>query len=944
MSDKPCGVYALEVSTRGGAQLAMAKLLAGRSTRITAPVTLPPGTRVGPFEVTSRLGAGGMGEVYQATDTNLKRQVALKVLPDSLAGDAERLARFRREAELLASVSHPNVAAVYGLERSGTTTALVMELVDGETLADRIARGPIPLDEARPIATQMAEALAAAHDLGIVHRDLKPANVKVRPDGTVKVLDFGLAKSGDGAAAATGDLTNSPTFTAPAMTQAGAILGTAAYMSPEQARGRVVDKRADVWAFGCVLFEMVTGRRAFAGDNVTDTLAAVVTWEPDLDTVPAELRPLLQRCLQKDPKKRLRDVAGIDVLWDLGRAQSSAPAAAQASAIVQPAMPRRLPWAIAAALAITTVVSTWSPWRASPAANTPLLARLDVELGPGAVAGSGVSVILSPDGTRVVYVARNSENRQVLYTRRLDQTDATLLLGTEGSFHQPFFSPDGQWVGFRSDDGLFKKVSVQGGSATVVGPWPGTRGTGASWGDDGNVVFGTDIGLVSVPSGGGTARQVTSELIHYFPDVLPGSKAVLYSEDDGRVTVALDQMTVNVVRIDSGERKRLVDRGYWPRYVPASPGTGYLTYIVGNTLFAAGFDPDRLELTGAPVPVLDDVAANADYFAGGGQLAVSRNGSLVYLSGGTTSTYPLVWLDPAGKVTPLAVEPGLYGAPRVSPDGTRVAYLARGSKGYDVWIHDLVRNTAAQRTFLGAIDVELAWAPDSAHLVYGDGTAMWWVRADGAGQPQRLADNLTLPRPFSFAPLAGGKTRLAFAVSSAGLPDVMTLPLDLTDADHPTAGPPEPFLAERTTVEVDPAFSPDGRFIAYAAGMNGMHEEAVYVRPFPGPGGQWKVSTSGGKAPVWSPATQQLLFMGGDDRIMAADYTIAGNSFSSGAPYPWSPTPVRRLGVQQNFDLAPGGRRILVFPQPETQRRAENLHATFVFGFGAELGRILRGR
>jgi len=902
-------------------------------------VALSSGTRIGPFEVSGRLGAGGMGEVYQATDTNLKRQVALKVLPESLAGDPERLARFQREAELLASVSHPNIAAVYGLERSGGTAALVMELVDGPTLAERIARGPLPLDEAWPIVGQMADALCAAHDLGIVHRDLKPANVKVRPDGTVKVLDFGLAKAADAAKPSDAALVSAPTLTSPAMTQAGTILGTAAYMPPEQARGRAVDKRADVWAFGCVVYEMVTGRRAFGGDNVTDTLAAVVTHEPDLTAVPAELRPLLAKCLQKDPKKRLRDLAGVEALWELGRIQSGEPAA-----VAAPARFTRLTWAVAAALVVTTAVAAWSPWRKTPSAEGTSLIRLDVELGPGAVAASGISAIISPDGTRLVYVARTDDNRQALYTRRLDQKDATLLLGTESGFHQPFFSPDGQWVGFRAADGQFKKVSVEGGSAVVVGPWEGSRGSGASWGDDGNVVFGTFNGLVSVPATGGSPRSITKGFIHYFPDVLPGSRAVLYSEDNGLVTSSLEQMTIHAVRVDTGETKKLVDHAYWPRYVTAPSGAGYLTYIDRNTLFAAGFDPQRLEVLGAPVPILDDVAANPDYYSGGGQLAVSRNGTLVYLSGGTTPAYPLAWLDRSGKFTPLSVEPGLYGAPRVSPDGTLVAYLARGSKGSDVWIHDLSRHTTAQRTFLGSISFEVAWAPDSAHLVYGDVKAMWWIRADGAGEPQLLADNLIGPRPFSFTPLVGGRTRLAFSPSSAALPDVMTMAIDMTDADHPKAGAPEPFLVEESKVEVDPAFSPDGRFVAYAAGTTGMSEEDVYVRPFPGPGGQWKVSTAGGKAPAWSAATHELLFMGGDERIMAVDYTISGDSFSSGAPHPWSPTPVRRLGVLQNFDVAPGGTRVLAFPRQGNQETVGNLHATFLLNFGAELSRMVSGR
>jgi Tol biopolymer transport system component len=877
-----------------------------------------------------------MGEVYLATDTNLKRQVAIKILPELFAADAERLARFQREAELLASLNHPNIAAVYGLERGDRTTALVMELVEGPTLADRIAEGPLPLDEAMPIAAQIAEALAAAHDLGIVHRDLKPANLKVRPDGTVKVLDFGLAKGlQDAGTSGPRNLVHSPTFTSPAMTQAGVVLGTAAYMAPEQARGRAVDKRADIWAFGCVLYEMVAGRRAFDGEDITETMAAVVMKEPDLAPAPAELRPLLAGCLQKDPKKRLRDISGFAPLWDLGRALSGS-GAAITPVTASPARSGLLPWSVAAGLAVAAGVAIWAPWHPTPTIDRPLI-RLDVELGPGAVRSAGISAIVSPDGSRLVYVARDKGNATELYTRRLDQKDAAPLIGTEAFFHQPFFSPDGEWVGFRSADNQIKKVSVQGGSAVTVAPWPGTNASGASWGDDGNIVLGSFTGLWIVPSGGGAARQL-SHGDHLFPDVLPGSKAVLYAADEGQVTTTLDSMIVYVMRVDTGESKKLVDAGFWPRYVPASPSAGYLTYVRGNTLFAAGFDPDRLELLGTPVPVLDDVAANLDYFAGGGQVAASRNGTVVYLSGGKNPPYPLVWLDKAGTITPLVAEPGVYGAPRLSPDGTRVAYIASDDKGTDVWVYDLGRKTAAQRTFLGTINFELAWAPGSEHLVYGDGKAMWWIRADGAGRPQLIADKLNGPRPFSFGPLSGGRTHLAFSPTNGSLPDVMTLSIDMTDPDRPKVGTPEPFLSERDLVEVDPAFSPDGKFIAYAANTGGADED-IYVRSFPGPGGQWKVSTAGGKAPAWSPATHELLFLGGDDRIMAADYVITGDSFTFETPHPWSPTLVRRNGVQQSFDITRDGRRIVTLPRPPAEEGTGNLHATFLLNFGDELKR-----
>jgi Tol biopolymer transport system component/tRNA A-37 threonylcarbamoyl transferase component Bud32 len=900
------------------------------------------GSRLGPYEIVGLIGQGGMGEVYRATDTNLGRQVAIKVLPDAVAQDAERLARFDREARTLAALNHPNIAQIYGVERSAGVVALVMELVEGEDLSVLIARGPISAPTALPIAKQIADALEAAHEQGIVHRDLKPANVKVRADGTVKVLDFGLAKAIDPASAsgtAASALANSPTITSPAMTQMGMILGTAAYMAPEQARGRPADKRADIWAFGCVLFEMLTGRRPFEGDDVTETLAAVVMKDPDVSAAPPEFRRLLEKCLHKDPRRRLRDIGDVWELLDEARGGSGGAGGAPVAA------PPRTRWvwpAVAAAALAAGILLGAGLWRRSEATERPLI-RLSVDLGPDAEAGPGLSAVLSPDGTRLVFLGHGSGQSQQLYTRRLDQPLAVPLPGTTDRFHQPFFSPDGEWVGFRSAGGL-KKAPIQGGSvATTIGAWPGTNNSGATWGEDGNIVLGSYSGLWSVPAGGeGPARQLTKGGSAFFPDILPGGEAVLFADDKGTTTTTLDDFAIYAVRIATGEVKQLVERSYWPRYLATSDKTGHLIYIHDGDLFGVAFDPARLELLGTPVALLDDVAANPDVNFGGGQLSVSRSGTLVYLSGASADvSSPLVWLDPAGVTTPLVAEPGSYGVPRFSPDGTRLAYVARGSKGFDVWVRNIARGESMQLTFLGSVNNELAWAPDSQHLVYGDGSALWWIRADGAAEAQLLSDNLLNPRPFSFSPVTNGRARLAYAYThaSSGVPDIATLPVNLSAPEDPKADEAEPFLAEPGLVEVDPAFSPDGRFLAYAANSPGSSEEEIYVRPFPGPGGQWKVSTGGGKFPVWSPSTHQIFFLGGDNRITVATYAIAGNSFTSGTPRAWSPTVVRRNGVQQSFDVSPDGTRVVTLPAPAAKNVSGTLHVTFLLNFFDEVRR-----
>jgi serine/threonine-protein kinase len=888
---------------------------------------LPVGDKLGHYEILAPIGAGGMGEVYRARDGKLKRDVALKVLPEAFARDAERMARFQREAEVLASLNHPNIAHIYGVE----DRALVMELVEGSA-----PKGPLPFDEAWKIASQIAGALEYAHERGIMHRDLKPANIMITPEGVVKLLDFGLAKAFTNRADASarpsspGGPENSPTLTIEA-TEVGVILGTAAYMPPEQAKGKTVDKRADIWAFGVVFYELLSGERLFKGEDVSDTLAQVLTKEPDLNRVPPQARKLLARCLEKDPKKRLRDIGEAAYLLNGGDVGQGHAVAAQ----------RHWLWpAVAAAMAIALAGVSWIAWRATRPAEPRPPTRLSVDLGPEAVRAPRLSAILSPDGARIVFAGRASGGLVQLYTRRLDQPGVTVLTGTEGSDPEPFFSPDGEWIGFTAS-GKVMKVAAHGGSPITLSTLPAGAIGGGSWGEDNNIILGTLNGLYRVPGAGGVAQQLKDAGgAQVFPQVLPGAREVLFNGANPRATIDLEGLDIEALQFATGAKKTLLRGGYWPRYLPTSREIGHLIYMHEGTLFGVGFDPQRLELLGTPAPLLDDVAASASPVGGGGQFAFSDAGMLVYLSGRAQQvSYPIAWLDTAGKITPLVAQPGVYGAPRLSPDGKRLAYIASGAKGFDVWVYDMERGAPTQVTFLGSVNGELAWAPDSKHLVYSDGTALWWIRADGSGERQPLLDkaNKLNARPGSFAPVVGGNTRLAFSPSTGGLPDIWTMPVDLSDPEHPKPGKPAPFLAEPQIVEVDAAFSPDGKFLAYAS--NEEDEEQVFVRPFPGAGGKWKVSRSGGKFPAWSASTHELLFLGGDDRIMAVSYSTQGDAFSAGIPRVWSPAQVRRIGVQQSFDVSPDGKRVVVFPRPAADETVGTLHATFLLNFFDEVRR-----
>ena len=892
-------------------------------------MTIAAGTRLGSYEVATQIGAGGMGEVYQAHDTKLGRDVAIKVLPEAFAHDPERLSRFRREAQLLAALNHSNIATIFGLEDSNGTSYLVMELVPGETLADRIKRdGAVPVEEALTIAKQIAEALEAAHEKGIIHRDLKPANVKLTPEGKVKVLDFGLAKAFAGDTS-TEDMGNSPTLSM-AATMQGVILGTAAYMSPEQARGKQVDKRTDIWAFGAVLYELLTGKQAFTGEDITEILAAVVMKEPAFDALPAKtppsIRVLIQRCLRKDRRQRIPDAATIRIEIEDAIAAPKDSGATQAA----PTSMSKLPWAVAAVLVVLLGVTSWASWRSTRPVEQPLrpLVRLDVDLGPDVSLGSryGTDAIISPDGSRIVYASQGR-----LFTRRLDQPTATELAGTQIAF-APFFSPDGQWVAFFTPVNL-QKISVESGSAITL--CDTINGTGGSWGEDGNIIaaLNSTSGLSRIPSAGGPPTPVTDlqngEFTHRWPQILPGGKAVLFTA--GASTAGFDTANIEVMSLADHHTKTLVHGGTFGRYLPS----GHLVYVNRGTLFAVPFDLDRLEVHGTAAPVLDQISYNAG--VGSAQLDFSQTGTLIYRSGGVGGTLlTIAWLDGAGKVQPLLAKPGVYALPSMSPDGQRLALGVRDGSGTDIWLYDWQRDSMTRLTFTGIVGNPV-WSPDGRYIVYRTTGGMSVTRSDGAGKPQPLTQSKNLQVPWSFTP--DGKRLAFFEQDSKTSTDLWTVPLE-SDSAGLRAGNPEVFLQTPAT-EVFPSFSPDGRWMAYVSDESGTFQ--VYVRAFPDKGGKWQISNGGGGYPMWSRNGHDLFFETLDNHIMVAAYAVKGDSFVVDKPRVWSEKQLGgggMLNAAKNFDLAPDGKRIVALMPVETAegQKAQN-HVIFLENFFDELRR-----
>jgi serine/threonine protein kinase/Tol biopolymer transport system component len=866
------------------------------------PITV--GSRLGPYEIVAPLGAGGMGEVYRARDTKLNRDVAIKVLLSSVAHDADRLSRFGREAQLLAALNHPNIAHVHGLEESGGVQALVMELVEGPTLADRIAQGRMPLEEALPIARQIAEALEAAHAQGIIHRDLKPANIKVRTDGAVKVLDFGLAKALDPIGATSVDAAISPTLSMHA-TQAGVVLGTAAYMAPEQARGRAVDQRADIWAFGCVLFEMLTASRAFRGEDVTDTIVAVLSREPDWGALPKEtpgpIRRLLRRSLEKDPKRRLDSAAAARLEIDDATITSGGDSDRPLVVVPSPGWRRALPSvAVAIVAAVASVLATWVVTRASTP-STPVT-RFAITLPAEqslAFSFTARDLVLSSDGTHLVYSAGAQSQ---LMVRALDQLAARPLAGIANA-RTPFLSPDGRWIGFFDPRGDLRKVSITGGPSIAICRVGGTS-RGASWGPDDTIVFATSdpsSGLLRATADGGeptvltTADPAKGEQDHYFPSVLPGGRGVLF-------TIASEgaaNLQVAVLDLKTGQSKTLIRNGSTAEYVE----TGHLIYVIANTLWAVPFDLPELEVRGDPVPVEQLRAAT--------NFSVSRSGTLVFVPQASHTARALVWLNRRGNEEPVAAPPRVYQHPRLSPDGNRVAVTIADQGNYDVWTLDLARQTLTRLTFDPGTDTYPVWTPNGQLIVFASMRAgaqnLYRRAADPTGIDERLTTSANRQRPTAISP---DGARVVFEENTPTT--AWDLGLLLLDATPRTAA-----LVQTRFDEQNPEISPDGRWLAYESNESGQAQ--VYVRPFPNVGdGLYQISTDGGRTPVWAPSGRELFFVSGISLLSVAVQPTG--TFSAGNPTKlfdgrsilFDARTVERGSTNRMYDVSRDGQRFLM--------------------------------
>jgi serine/threonine-protein kinase len=805
------------------------------------------------------------------------------------------VARFEREAKLLAALNHPHIAGVYGLEDGEGQRFIAMELVDGESLAERLRGGPLPADEAVTIARQIGEALAAAHEKGIIHRDLKPANIMLTADGRVKVLDFGLAKMVDAGSGTAVNASMSPTLSIQA-TLAGAILGTAAYMSPEQARGKAVDKRTDVWAFGCVLFEMLSARRPFHGEDLTETIAAVVRAEPEWTALPADTPPhltsIIKRCLAKDPRQRYADIA-VPLFLLEGTTTTPVPLAASAPAVRRSGWATRVAWLIAAAAlaALATVILLWSPWRREAPAPPARFAIVLPQSAPMGVSVTDRQIDISPDGQRIVYVSGGGRPGRLML-RDLAEIEPRPLTDFIGA-RSPFFSPDGRWVGFFAGSELFK-VAIIGGPPVVLSRLT-TNTRGGTWSDDGTIVMATSnrsIGLLRLSDGGGEAKPITTvpdiATDHLFPSALPGGRGILYSvrNDDAGGPIAVRDAS-------TGVSKNVIQAGDQAHYVES----GHIVYSLGNTLYAVAFDLARLEASGDPVALVANVVVKG---TGASDFAVSKNGTLVYAPGGADlePLRSLVWVDRAGGETPLPAPKRTYFALRVSPDGTRAAVDIRDQER-DVWVWDFARQTLSRLSFGKGLDTFPVWTPDGRKIAYARASAgAILVRsADGTGKEERVGEGEYVQFAQSFTP--DGKRLLVTQQRSSN---------DLALLDMNAASGTATLVVDSPFVDGPGELSPDGRWLAYQSNESG--QDQIYVRPLDMPAGRVQVSQAGGTKPAWARNQRELFYLDAAGALTSVPVSTAG-AFTIGAPVTISSTRYFTATQTRSYDVTPDGRRFL---------------------------------
>ena len=909
-------------------------------------MAIQSGTHLGPYEILSAIGAGGMGEIYRARDPKLGRDVAIKVLPEAFARDAERMARFQREAKVLASLSHPNIATIYGLEDSGPTRALVMELVEGPTLADRVRQGPIPVDEAVRIARQIADALEYAHERGIVHRDLKPANVKVTSEDAVKVLDFGLAKAIQGEASET-DIANSPTVSHLA-TQAGVLLGTAAYMSPEHAKGKAVDRRADIWAFGCVLYEMLTGKMTFRGATVTETLAAVLKNEPDWSQLPAatsmRVRVLLQRCLQKDAKQRLRDIG--DARISLDEVVSGAP---DPTSIAPSATTRQRLWlvsGIAGFFVLATALLAFLYFHKTPPAGQAI--RFEISL-PENLKGGGAFRV-SPDGSKLAFIAAGEDGQHRLWVRSLDTVDAHPLEGTEGALMYPAWSPDSRSIAFWAD-GKINRIGASGGSPQTICNAP--QLIFGVWTRDGKLIFGSNDGIMQVAASGGSPFLITVR-DSASPSLLPDGRHFVYLQETedrkghGIYVASLD------TKPEAQPPKKLLDDFTAVVYTPSpDPAVGYLLFVRGamgvgalGTLMAQPFDTRRLELTGDPVPLAENVSNNG--------FSASATGVLVYMARGSPGVEGrgaeingvrghMAWFDRDGKILGTFGAEGNYRTVTLSPDGKQVAFERADPKNTDVhniWLYDFPRGATTRFTFDSAWDSNPVWSPDGSHIAFGSDRGgkfdLYQRLSDLSGEDESLFKSSESKLPSSWSP--DGRGLLYYSLGRPTQLGLLSVGLGRGDRKPIPVGQSE-------FNQAGGSFSPDGRRIAYLSDESGRNE--IYVQSFNVSsasssssalgvrlGGKRIVSKDGAtiSIPRWRRDGKELFYLALDGRAMAVDVSTTGG-FQVGIPKALFKVPTGVLF----WDVSSDGKRFVMAAPSAPNATAAQPPFTVVLNWQAAL-------
>jgi Tol biopolymer transport system component/predicted Ser/Thr protein kinase len=886
---------------------------------------LTSGARLGPHEILSAIGAGGMGEVYRARDTRLNRIVAIKVLPAHLADRSELRERFEREARTIASLNHPHICTLFDIGQQGGIDYLVMEYLEGETLSQRLVKGPLPLEQVLQHAIEISDALDKAHRKGVTHRDLKPGNIMLTKTGT-KLLDFGLAKLKQEVAPANVQLSQLPTANDP-LTAHGSIVGTLQYMAPEQLEGKEVDARTDIFAFGAVVYEMATGKRAFEGQSQASLMVAILEREPPpmaslRPMTPPALDHVVKKCLAKEPEKRWQ--AASDVCDELKWIADGDP---QAISTPTPAVKgiralgRRGLILSVGTLLLVAVVTGLGVWNLKPSPPKPVT-RTVIALPLGQqLAGldSGPAIALTSDGTHVAYVARRGGTQQI-YVRAMDSLESTPIPGTEGAV-DPFFSPDGQWVGFFAG-GALKKISVSGGAALVLDS--AATLLGASWGGQGMIAFAPqNVSVIQqVLDAGGAPQPLTrfekGESSHRWPEFLPGGRALLFAAGPSAINFTDAQVVVQSV--GTAERRNLIRGGTNPRYAPS----GHLVYVQGGSLMAVAFDPQRLTATGTAVPVVGGVVQSPT--TGAAQYGFSATGSLVYVPGGVQSAQSrLVWVNRNGVEQPLATPARAYLNPRLSPDGRRVAVTITERESH-IWLYDLSRETLTRLTFEGNANTGPVWTPDGKRIGFNSTKEgppnIFWLLADGSGGLERLTTSEYTHVPMSWSP--DGQLLAFFEVNPTTGYDIWVLRMGDRKA--------QPFL-QTPFLESSPRFSPDGRWLAYISDESGHRE--IYAQPYPGPGGKWQISTEGGKEPVWNPNGRELFYRSGD-KVMAVDI-VTQPTFAAGKPRmlfegQYMPTPA----TAPNYDVSLDGQRFLML-KPSEQEQAAPTQINVVLNWFEEL-------